>query len=285
MKALNIFFIAFCILLASACSHPDNKQSTELMDLKLRFEAGKKFTYNVTSQQHVKQTVNQQKLEIDNEIGLRYAFQFTDRTDSHYKASTAIEKIAITMNDGAQQISYDSDAANTDPSSLNAEVDRMFGKLKGQHFTTLFDTFGNMRHIFGLTEIIKNLQSGLQGAQQMGFSDETLTQHFAQAINIYPGKPVKAGDTWQTADTVQMQGLRVLASKKFRLSKVANNSATIAIQTQFKHLEGQTIDPRLTIELRGSQEGLIEIETSSGLIKTGKFSGDMDITISGGGQK
>ncbi len=268
-------------ILITACGQ-SGSQKTEAISLRLSVNKGQTFSYTISSTQEMEQDTRGAKSHITNNLGFTYDFEVTTETDSAINTTARISRIKIkTAENEEGGVEYDSDVQQ--PDAINQQLHTIFSNLRDKPFETIFSRGGNVQQVKGLSELIKNVQANTPGANPMQ-GDEQTQQNLTQALNLYPAQPVKTGDSWTDKDTLQSQGVSMLADKKFRITRIEDGTVFIKVNTSYSdsHLPAQ--DPRLKIETDGSQEGTVEIDIKTGIIKKANLKSEIYIVISGLGQ-
>lgn len=110
---------------------------------------------------------------------------------------SAITSIAIKLDVGGAELSYDSG----DPASRNSPLEASFGELVGRKFTVLLNEFGTVTGVSGLGDFAEGDSNPL--GQQFG--EKQLQQLLASSLELgIPAEGVSAGAQWLHEDTAQL---------------------------------------------------------------------------------
>ena len=272
---LNLIVVS-CIFIITACGTANNDKSGAVQ-LQLHLNKGDSFSYFIASVQSVQQDVAGKSMSAKNDIGFTYNFLVKEQTDSAITAGTQISRIKVKMSGDGGDIDYDSDV-QPQAGSVSAQFDAVFGKLKGKPFTTVFDHNGRVRQVIGLQEHLQNLSPGGAG------EENPINDNLFDALNVYPGKSVSPGDSWTILDTLKAQGFVMLLTKTLKFTKLENGVAYITVTTKYGNAPASEQDPVFTANVNGSEEGQMEIDVKTGLIKNAKSKATIDVKLSGGNQ-
>ena len=273
---------AFAIMVCASCSN--NKNDTA--DFRFNLQKGKTYEYNMDYDMEQ----NMQDQEINTNLKGNYTLDVTADDGNIKTLKTTYQRIAMNVAMPGRTMSIDSDKADTaskgeinDPGQL---MNAMFSALKGKSFMMKVDKEGKVLEVSGLTELAQamvssmNLKPEMRSMAQQAFSqqfnEQSVKDMFSQSFNIFPNKPVKAGDTWE---------------------KSFSGSATLPIQmtTNYtvKSIDGDFVilDSKSNLnfgddnKMSGTQSGTMKVNAKTGLVEDVTFeqkvTGNMSMSTKG----
>lgn len=267
-----------CLALVAACGQAGPRPAA--INIRLALHQGERFTYSISSVQEIEQQINRRKSSVRNSIALVYDFDVVQEIDSVISTAVRVSRIKFKTGDDDGGVNYDSEAPGT--GTINTQLHAIFDNLRGHPFSAVFSRSGNVQQVNGLSELMKKVQASTPGMSAAGSTQTDENLH--RFLSIYPPVPVKPGDTWTSRDTLQAQGLYMVAIKKYRVSRIENNILYLTVNTEYEDAPAPMQDPRVKVATDGSQEGTVEIDIPTGIIKKVKLTAEIDIRITGGGQ-
>lgn len=100
-------------------------------------------------------------------------------------------------------------------------------------------------------------------------SKEALKSTIEQSFNIFPDKPVKAGDSWKKTVAVESP-YKMQLDNSYKLIKVENGLAYLDIATTISSNGAQKMSANgmeMSMDLTGEQKGTITVDEQTGMIK------------------
>jgi len=174
------------------------------VELKWKFEKGKPFYQEMTTDTTQKMTVMGQNITQVQKVTFFLSWTPVDKDkDGNWTVKQKIEGLAMEIEIGGNKIPFDSrkDAGGTNPLS------DFFKALVGSEFTLTIDKDMKITKIEGRDEFLKKLVKENQAMEPLLrtiLSDEALKQMSDPAFAAIPDKPVKKGDTWEKKMTLNM---------------------------------------------------------------------------------
>jgi hypothetical protein len=121
---------------------------------------------------------------------------------------------------------------------------------------------------------------------QKFFTKENMNQTFGMMFGMYPAKPVKVGDTWDSENTMEMAGLAITVKTKYTLEKVENEIAELKVVGNIDTKGEMDINgTKLDVDMKGTQNGKVFITVATGYLDHGNYDMDIDATMNMMGQK
>jgi hypothetical protein len=174
-------------------------------------------------------------------------------------------------------VDYDSAKQTTPPAGAEG-----FAGLIGQSYAVTVSPHGKVLEITGMEELAaavrKKLPAGADPSQGMEalstFIDkEGMREMTETSMAVYPDKPVEPGDSWTRTQSTK-RGFAMITDSKWTLQKREAGVATIASAASVK------VDPNgapmqmqgmaMKMDLAGSQEGTIQVDEATGLIRANR---------------
>jgi hypothetical protein len=195
---------SFTVLVVVALGAPAFGQE---VDIKWKFEKGKTFYQEMTTE--TKQDMTVMGMKISQTQKQTFYFSWTpEKQDDKDKSWTIKQKIIGLKMDiqiGGTPITYDStkDAG----AGVNNPLSDFFKALIGAEFTITVGPDMKVTKIEGRDEFLKKLISTNQTMEPLLkqiLSDDALKQMADPAFAVVPGKPVKKGDTWERPSKLNM---------------------------------------------------------------------------------
>ena len=263
-------------IVISSCK--DSGSSTGTI-LKFNLEKGKHYGYEIAWD------TDQKIMDREDKINLMGNFSFeVIEDDGKIKTLKGIyRKFRLYMKIMGLEMEIDTDKpvpAVTGNEDIERMMGRLFSKIKGNTFTMKVDEEGNVLSVAGFEEIINGMieSAGLNEDMEMQmraslndqFSEQELKNQFAHVFNIFPGKAVSEGDSWQ-------RNYRIAA-------KVATDFSTTYTVRQ---IEGDrvTLDAKSVIgpagdmEVKGTQSGTLLVNAKTGLVVQADFVQEMETKV------
>lgn len=182
------------LLLAAASPLP-----AQTVDIKPRWQVGKKITQTMHMDQASTIAIGDQKME--QKVGMTMDTTTSVRAHEngkHKRVTMKYDRVAMDMNMAGQEMKYDSakpDDAATDPLGLG----KSFGIFVGKEIKFVLDEKDEVLEVENLDAMMKEMAAANPMASMLGqmFSKDTMKNLIRQsALYASPGKPVKAGDAW-----------------------------------------------------------------------------------------
>jgi hypothetical protein len=174
------------------------------VDLKWKFEKGKPFYQEMTTDTTQNMTVMGQKITQVQKVTFFLSWTPVDKDkDGNWTVKQKIDGMKMEIEIGGNKIPFDStkDTGATNPLS------DFFKALVGSEFTLTIDKDMKITKIEGRDEFLKKLIKENQAMEPLLktiLSDEALKQLSDPAFAVVPDKAVKKGDSWEKSATLNM---------------------------------------------------------------------------------
>jgi hypothetical protein len=262
------FIAAGVLVMALALIYGCNSSDSKGVNLKFNLQKGKAYQY--VMDQDMQQEMSGQKMS--SKMNFAYSLEVTDDVGGVKTLKTTYDRIAMSMSSPNGDINIDTDHPSADTASLANPMQMMggmFNALKGKSFIMKVDAEGNITEVSGLNELVQSMVANMPVEEKMKpmmlqmfsaqFNEESMKQSFANAFNIFPGKPVKVGDTWE---------------KKNAMKGMANMDMNTTYTVRDIKGDTVTLDSRSKLNsanISGEQTGTYRIDAGTGLVTEGTF--------------
>jgi hypothetical protein len=118
------------------------------------------------------------------------------------------------------------------------------------------------------------------------YSKEQMNSTYGMIFNLYPGKPVKAGDSWDTESDIALSAVQMKVKTKYTLKEVKDSIASIGVAGV---IDGQATmsrgDKVTEMPINGTQNGTLNVKIGDGYLKDGNIEMDVKAEIETKGMK
>ena len=173
--------------------------SAQTVDLKPRWQVGKKFSQTTQMDQASTMTFGDQKME--QKVGTTMDTTMTVRAHENGKdkrVNITYDRIAMSMNMAGQEMKYDS-AKPADAAADPIGLGKSLGAFLGKEIKMTMDEKDEVLEVENLDAMMKELAASNPMASTLGqmFNKDAMKNMMRQgSLYASPGKPVKAGDSW-----------------------------------------------------------------------------------------
>jgi hypothetical protein len=233
---------AFVLLLASLCSCNEDGQSAgsnEPVNLRLNLQKGATYRYSIKNHQVNTHELKDRNLSNELNIEADLDYSVTAADSKHTSLSASYERLGMSP-------SY--------TSQLGTMLHKPFGI-----------TVDEKGHIIAIASYKQFGADSVMDETQL--LDSALHCMIQQAFNIYPGKPVKTGDTWNNNYTLSLGFMDLSSHNTYRLTSVKDGIAHIETSSRINSKQATNDVMRsMKIELEGVQTGGLDVDVASGLV-------------------
>jgi hypothetical protein len=222
-----------------------------------------------------------QAMEVNNKMGFGYHFGVLDDSAGWKKVESTISKIAMDVNAGGVNINYDSDQPLDTSNVVNSTVGKVFNALKGSQFIFTMNDKGEIGSVSGINELIQKMMDAVPGAGAMAngmssaFNENSFKQNIQQAFGMYPGKPVKPGDSWTNTMSVDNNGVPMKLDNTYTLESVNGDNANVKVNSKISS------DGAAGYTMSGTMTGAMMYDVPTGVPVDGNLDMKIDMNISG----
>lgn len=228
--------------------------------------------------------------EINTNLKGNYTLEVTGDDGNIKTLKTTYQRMAMNVAMPGRTMNIDSDKTDTtikgeinDPGQL---MNAMFGALKGKSFTMKVDKEGKVLEVTGLNELAQalvssmNLKAELRPMAQQAFSqqfnEQSVKDMFSQSFNIFPNKPVKAGDTWEKSFSGSAN-LPIRMTTSYKVQSVDKDVVVLDSKSNLNFGDDN--------KMSGTQTGTMKVNAKTGLVEDGTFeqkvTGNMNMSTKG----
>jgi hypothetical protein len=286
----------FCILLLVLAffSTAFLCEAGEKMLYRLEFEKGQKYHMRMITEQNVSQTVMDQEQKAEQTIGMGIDMDVND-VDSSGNAWVRYAYTWMKMRQKGPmgEILYDS-------SQKDLSVHPMaqgFAALLGESFSANLTPKGQVEAVKGLEQMRSNILGRLPEGPMREYmvksleqflSEEAIKEFTESSMAVYPDEPVGVGDSWNKTLVLTL-GVPMIVENEWTLKQRKDGVGFIDVQSTIKpNLEAKPMEMgsmKMSYEISGEQQGVIEIKESTGqMIRsklTQQLSGQMKMKVDG----
>jgi len=273
-------FVSSAVLLLTVCiSFAQNKP----INLKFNLATGESYDYATKMDIATKGDAGGQAIDVKNDISVGYHFTVTGDSSGWKKLSALISKIAMNINTGGMNISYDSDKAVDSSDMISSTIGKVLGAMKNGQFTFTMNEKGDIGSISGINEMMEKMMASSSGLGPMtsgisnAFDEDNFKENLKQAFGIYPGKPVKPGDTWSNAVNTNKAGVEMKTDNMYTLESVTGNIANINVNSKISSSD-------TTTNIAGTVTGTMQYDIPTGIAVNGDLNTDLNMNVNAGGQ-
>lgn len=274
-KTIQLSAMAAMLLAASAsisCNSSDNKNgaangksgSGDTYDLKFNLKPGAAYIYDMDVKQNVEAAGNAST----NNLYSKYTFNVKEAAEGNSKIEVVYDLMRMEMKSMGNTIKMSSEDQTPEAQG--------FRDMVNKPFSMTVSPSGKVVSIDGWESIEKS------GAMK----SEDLKQSMETSLNIFPDKAVKIGDTWKKDAAMSMQMFKMNISSTYTLTEVKGNIATITMDSEIKMgQDNNTQTNGMTMEMKGTQKGKMDVELNTGMTLTGNITQDIKGEMQVQGQK
>jgi len=209
-------------------------------------------------------------------IDLKY--QMIDEDDSSKKLKVTFEHISLKSTSLAGEMDYDSDQPS------NNSLLKSLGEIINKEYFVYFNNNGLLTQVIGPERTKKNNISPNDIARL--FNDSTFATMLENTFDIYPGKPIRVNEKWNTKSSATVSNFEIQKDNTYILKSVELGVATISASSLL-NMPSSTIYQgkyKLQIEMKGTQVGIIKMDIESGVIISVNSTQKIDGKINSMGQ-
>src|SRR5690606_24443671 len=221
------------------------------VDLRLNISPGEMYAYSTSTKQQLTQEIMGRSLEMNHEFSADYKYTVESHDDESIKIKTTYERIQLAVDFPEEQIVYDSQLEDSDArlTALNELIDKPF--------YIFMDSNGKVVKVLGYEQLTKNLKVSKLISQFL--TDSTLMNSLN--MDIYPGKPVSMGESWDKATEINVSNMKLQNNLIYTLEGTSEDLVWLNVTGT---VSGDNDNGNLEIELQGTQAGTIETDLITG---------------------
>ncbi len=264
-------------VLLTACGGGASKDP---ITLKFNMGKGQKFNYTMEVDMAMKQAMMGKEMDIKNKMTMGYDFAVTGDSSGWKTMAGTIARMGMDVNAMGMTMKFDSETPG-DTSGPMGVVGKVFSAMKGGQFTFTMNEKGEVGEVRGMKEMMEKTMNSLNvpNAEQMfagisqGFDENAMKQNMQQSFNMYPDKPVKAGDSWSKTMTTSTQGMKMKMDNTYTLESVQGDVATVKVVAKISSAADTT--SAMKIDMTGNSDGSVKYDIPTGM----PIDGNMNMKI------
>jgi len=264
---IGICILSFTYTLQSCNSNGSSSAENGPVELKLNFKPGAKYKYIKESKESIEPQIKGASIAISQNMTTEAIYQVTN--DGANKSIVfSYDRIALKSGNSMMSVEFDS----KDTAKQSQKIFQSITDVLHKPYMATLDANGNIINI----KKPGNVDSTNATASELNqFSDTAIHNMLQQLFNVYPGKAVKAGDTWTTKGESAISFMNATSENVYKLLSVANGIAHIEVNSNL--ISSSADNPEIKgLDMRGTQTGTLDIEVSTGLIVDYKLSRHME---------
>ncbi len=253
------------------------------IDFKFNAPKGTRFSYNVETKMNVNEADAGTDIKVGNDITMGYVFEITSDSMGWKTIQATIAKAAMNVDANGMNAKYDSDEPGNDSAGPMAKLG-MFSAVKGGQFIFTINRNGEIGSVNGMQEMIQKILSRLSpddtlaAGQAIGsiFTERGFKQNLQQCFAMYPGKPVKVGDSWNKTLAMEYNDMAMKLDNTYTLESLEGTVAKIKVVSKVTPAPGIS-EKNGQMDFTGDMTGLNSFNLTTGLPANGESNMRLDI--------
>lgn len=245
--------------------------------LELKLDKGKTWYERSLIEQKITQEIMGQQQVVNMAIGIAQKLEVLD-VDGQGNMQIRHTYTWTRLNQGGPMMGVDYDSSQQATPPAGAEG---FAALIGQSYTIKASPQGKVLEISDMEELAQAVRKKApavdpsQGPDALSsFIDKEAVKEMTEnSMAVYPDKPVEPGDSW-TRTQLTNRGFAMITDSKWTLQKQEGGVATIATAASVKaDPNGAPVQSQgmaMKMDLSGTQEGTIQMDEATGLIRSNR---------------
>lgn len=246
------------------------------MNLRLNLKQGMIHKYRCTTEQKISQTVQNQKLDMDQIVIMEYTYEVKEVDDAgNAVVEITHDKIGFMQDGPMGKIEYKS-WEEQDEKPL---ITRGFATLIDQNYTIKMTPQGRILEISGTDKIIDDMLKNFDlpadsvMIEQMRenlknqYGNEAMKEVMEKTFVFYPDKPVGVGNSWSAKFNLT-RGFPMTLINAWKLRSIKNGKVHIDLYTKIEPNTKTSLmqigDMKMSYVLSGEQKGYIIVDTLTG---------------------
>jgi hypothetical protein len=276
---IRVLAAAVIVALVVVCA-----EGAEKMQYQLKLEKGKKYYVRTITEQKISQTYwgQEDNIEQTNGMGMDLEVNDVDVNGTMWLNQT-YAWVRVRKKDHKGETAYDSSKKD----SPVPRVMQHFVALLGEGFSLRMTPKGQVKAVRGLKRMRENISKKLSAGPLGQFLMKDLEQHISKeaikeltesSMAMYPDKPVGVGDSW-SKKVVLSQGFAMILDHNWTLKERKNGVAVMEVSSVVtpnrKAKPPEMGGTKISYELSGKQQGLVQMQESTGWIIRSKINQDL----------
>ena len=249
--------------------------SGDTVNLKMNLTPGSKYAYSMETKTNTEQSMMGQSMKMGQTMTMEFSYDVAPAEGNDRKLTVTYDHIAMKMESAMGNMEYDSKEGGKKDSILSS-----MGGLLNKPFSMVVSESGEIKKIEGLDAIINGMggtgsaqEEAIRKQMSSSFNDTAMRKMMEQSFNIYPGKEVKVGDTWNKQTSTNMSVMTMKLDNTYKLTGVSNGIAHIDVVSKIS-TDGKPViqgGQEMKIDLNGESKGTMDVEVASGLVTDSKM--------------
>ena len=259
-------------------------EAAEKMQYRLKLQKGKKYYLRMITEAKTSYTIMGRERPMEEVSGFGYNFDVNDiDMNGNAWVTCTFDWIKLNYKGAGGQVVYDS----TQLFSPVAPAAKRLSLLQGARFQIITTPLGSVKEVKGLQRMFKNIEKNIKKRSQERvllkslkeqFSEKFIKEIFESCLAIYPETAVGVGDSWRKTvvapggQPIIVENIWMVKERKNGIAIIENNS-NIKPDPNAKPIVRD--GTKTSYKLSGKQNGLMEVEESTGLIRDSKLNLEM----------
>jgi hypothetical protein len=259
-------------------------QNQEKIQYQMHFKEGEKYYMRFVTEQKISQTVSGQQQYTEHTIGIGCDLDVKSvEPNGNALMSYTYRWANLIQTATGGKVVYDS----SDKGSPVPPMAQGFAALLDEGFSMKITPLGRVEEVMGLRELRDNVGSKLpegpmKEALRMGIiqfiNGEGIKEMTESSLAIYPDKPVGIGDSWKRTLTLTRHD-SMTVENEWILKDRKDGTSFIEVKSNIK--SNPKAEPvgmgstKVSYDLSGKQQGMIEVEESTGRLIRSRINQDI----------
>jgi len=264
--------------------------------IKLTFnpEKGVKYAYRQVTDQKMNNSFGGQEMAMSIVMEMLTEMNIKEKNSKEVTLEYTFKEIAVTVSSAMMNYKVDTKNTSGNTSSTEKVIASIYDCILDKPLQVTITSDNVVKSITGYNAIsdeisivlanIGEMERQMSGMILQSFSEETIKTTIRQIVNIYPGKDVKVGDSWNNDNSFATAGMSTNQKNTSTLKSVSNDVALLDVVSEQTMKPGGGMDGEVKGDFKGEarlnvKTGMIVQSSSEGISK-GKLSGQgMEMTM------
>lgn len=275
MKRIFSFFAMLTLLAGFTACNSGGSGSGEAYTIKMRLNKGDQFNNNIKMNTEMTAAVMTMKMN----MAFDTKFEVLESTDTG-----KVLQLTYTKADAHMDMGSLGSIGNAADSILQNTYKKMVGKSIRMTLTPDY----KISSVSGFDSLVVSDMADEMSRQTVEkmFSKDQLNNTFGMYFNLYPSKPVKVGDTWESETSMSLADINMKVKIKYKLASVKNGVADIDVDGV---IDGSGTMNKgsnsMNMNMSGTQKGTMSVNLSDGYLINGGYKMDVKADMEMMGQK
>ena len=281
-----------CKIQPGSNRHYDDNNPKKVYHLQLNPTDGSQYLYSVTRSTEFEMEVDGKKVDNKNRSQMEITYTIGRDSMGDIVLNTVYNKIHLYTKNGDTEQEEDADKGeeSTDP------AEKMLGILKDAKLRVVVSSAGVIKSMQGDEEIKSKLMAGFSpgdtyakniAAQQWDqrIKAGLIKDNMQELFKVFPDSAVHVGDRWKMSST-QHVDIDLNNNSSFLLKEIVDGTAVIRSEGDITSSQssGSLNGTLYTADLKGKQQGDLEVEVATGMLLTSTSESEITGTISSMGR-